>query len=51
MARPRKIQVEEVSETKPKSSNPLILTKAEHAKLTPKEKEEFRAKNGTVSNQ
>lgn len=31
-------------------TNPLILTQAEHAKLSDKEKEDFRANNGTVSN-
>jgi len=32
-------------------ATPLILTQAEHAKLSDKEKSEFRAKNGTISNQ
>ena len=32
-------------------SNPIILTQGQHAILSEKEKQEFRANNGTVSNQ
>jgi hypothetical protein len=41
---------EPAEEIKP-SESPLILSQSDHAKLSDKEKVEFRAKGGTVSNQ
>jgi len=51
MAKPKQFQPDEPKQEEKPAEAKLILSQDEHAKLSEKEKIEFRQKNGTISNQ